>query len=251
MVENFDFKKGIELLLSQDIDKEIFEKYQSDCDAIMKVICEEEKNYAKYFDDYSNRIARTEYATKSMCVPRGFYCPSKIIDIISNLKRGKLTKRGKYDFIYNFDENGQLIFIRRSNLKACEFIKYDKNYEFGITFRRRNKIEAITECEFYDNGRIKQFLYYHRDSVESKNVILEKEFYQYDGDKTEVTRVQFIPKDLNSLNNKSIYSEEKYIFSKIDENKFQYVSKQIYPKIITTGISVENIVRQVNGAYPF
>ncbi len=238
-------------LLSENTDKDISEKYQSDCDDIMKVIREEEKNFVKYFDDYSKRIARTEYATRSLCVPRGYYCPSKIIDVISNLKRGKLTKRGQYDFIYNFDKNGQLIFVRRSNLKACEFIKRVGNYEIGITFRRRNKIEAISECEFYDDGRIKQYLYYYRDSVESKNVMLEKEFYQYDGNKTEVTRVQFIPEDMNCFSNKAIYSEEKYIFSKIDENKFQYVSKKIHPKTITTAITTANIPHQVNGAYPF
>ena len=97
-------------------------------------------------------------------------------DIISNNKRGKLVKRGKYDYIYNFDENGQLIFVRRSNAKACEYIKRQGNIEIGLTFRRRNKIEAVTLCEFYDDGKIKRYVYYYCESNDFAQ--LEEEFYK-------------------------------------------------------------------------
>lgn len=242
----FDSDKKIFNSLSEDIDNEIFEKYQTDCDNVMKIITNEEKNFDEYFNDYYKRISRTEYATKSLCVPRGYYCPSKIIDVISNAKRGKLTKRGQYDFIYNFDENGQLIFVRRSKLKACEFIKRVDNFEIGITFRRKNKIEAISECEFYCDGRIKQYSYYCRDFVEEKAVKLEREFYQYGDNAVEVIVTRFTPKDLNYFN-KVIFSKEKYLFSKINENEFQYALEQIFPIIS----HVPNVTYQVKDVYPF
>lgn len=246
-MKKFDFDESNFNLLSQDIDKEIIEKYQFDCDNIMKFISNEEKNFDKYFNDYSKRITKTEYATKSLCVPRGYYCPSKIIDFISNAKRGKLIKRGQYDFIYNFDENGKLIFVRRSKLKACEFIKHIDNCEIGIGFRRKNKIEAISECEFYDDGRIKQYSYYCRDSVEEKALKLEREFYKYGDNTVEVTITRFIPKELNYFNNKVIFNQEKYLFTKINENEFQYITEQIYPAIEPT-VKVEYIIKDI---YPF
>lgn len=179
-------------------------------------------------------------------MPRGYYCPSKIIDVISNAKRGKLTKRKVYDFIYNFDENGKLIFVRRSNAKACEFIKWIDNFEIGITFRRRNRIEAISICEFYEDGKIKQYSYYYRDSIYDKNMKLEREIYEYDNNSTGVRLLRFIPKDLNPLG-EEIFSEQKYLFSKINEKEYQYVCEQLYLRIL----SAPSISYHIHGMYPF
>lgn len=236
------FDKIASVLKKNTFDKDL-QDFSYDFDLFAKLILSEEKNYDTYFEEFCNGIAKTEYGTKAVCVPRGFYCPSKIIDIISNNKRGKLVKRGKYDYIYNFDENGQLIFVRRSNAKACEYIKHQGNIEIGLTFRRRNKIEAVTLCEFYDDGKIKRYVYYYCES--NGFAQLEEEFYNYNGDFTEVISARFVPVGTNFYIKDTIFSKARYLFYKTQNNKFQYDGQDFYP------ILRDKITYYPKGEYPF
>lgn len=245
-------------LFIEDADDTTSKEFESNCNKILKFITEKQKKYDEYFEDYTKHIVKTKYGTQTFDVPRGYYCQSKIIDIITNIKRGKLTKGKTYDFVYGFNENDQLICVRRNNKKECEFIKREENFEIGITFRRRNKISAITFCEFYNDGKIKRYSYYSRDSVEDKNLMLTDEFYSYNDNCVDVTRIQLKQTDFKFCNNekflndvifspdKNIFAKEKYLFSEIDENNFQYVFKQLYPAILT-----EDRICCIKGRYPF
>lgn len=118
---------------------------------------------------------------------RGFYCPSKIIDLVTgNVKRGKISQRaslgGKSYFLYNFNQEGLLVLIEnysRGEKLYTEYLFYDGNYVYGITLGNEGDIKQISE-EKYENKKIIHYKIAH--FLQGKGLEISCEKYNYDKD---------------------------------------------------------------------
>ena len=169
------------------------------------------------------QVVRLEYAVGGDNLPRGYYSPSLIEDIvISNVSRGRLckTKRPAHpSFTYGLDADGRLILIKQEN--RTEAVTYHGNSALGIT-TTDDHIETVSECvydhhnrlirlrsliaqselttedyQYYDNGIVVQRDVYTEGSI----TILSQNRYRFhvkNGQLTEYTIEQFDGEDLTS-----------------------------------------------------
>ena len=130
------------------------------------------------------KTARTEYGTGGECLHRGFYCPSKIFDIVvGNVGRGKVTKQPptlrQADFVYGFDGENRMITVDSPD--SCELILHQEQQECGITLDKSGGVGAISECCF-DADRILSYCRYLLDPYTGKVIERTQEQYQYEQD---------------------------------------------------------------------
>jgi len=121
---------------------------------------------------YENTV-RKEFGKGGVLIPRGYYCPSLVDDIvISNVKRGKLLKKlnsnSTYDFVYFFDQADRLIAVQtvgyfNGDLRVYseEFLVYNDNDVIGYTYIKvKDEISYsflyINHCKF-DQHQIKEY----------------------------------------------------------------------------------------------
>lgn len=202
--------------------------YLNECKRISNVIVENQSKYNIYLEKYTNKIKTIEYSSGGLYIHRGYYCPSKIIDIISNASRGKIiNNHSRYTFKYGFDENQNLIFVRQS--RTYEFIKREGNFEIGIIFCGNNNIRAISECEYCDNNKLSEYKYFICDT---KNTVTEmhREKYAYTSSSVFVNHSHFI-NNSKAITNKPSLLEEEYGFLLNNNQLYQYFVKQIYPNL--------------------
>lgn len=108
---------------------------------------------------------RTEIGTGSKFMHRGYYCPSKLEEVrVDNVKRGRIvskpTKRTKISHRYYFQDD-QMIAADKCYANAAvyerEYLFYDDNKIFGITFDSSNCITGLS-AEFYDGNQMILYL---------------------------------------------------------------------------------------------
>lgn len=151
---------------------------------VLKITKEEhEKNLQKCKEE----ITRWQRAVGGQVIHRGYYCPSRIEDVvIGNNNRGRLIKRKtakserELSYEYGFC-NERLIFIRHTydeGIQEREYILYSGNKQIGYTFDSNMRLRTISECTYQDN----KLMSYLRIHVFQDNSVSEcvKELYEYE-----------------------------------------------------------------------
>ena len=121
--------------------------------------------------DPDDLAVREEYGIKSQYMPRGFYCPSKVLEHCTvNIHRGKIAQRRskKPTNRFLFDKNGRLFYAEAIFPRGAilpEYIFYKDNVVYGITvhdytFSHRYDISIAV----YNNEKISSFLWAEVDS---------------------------------------------------------------------------------------
>lgn len=152
------------------------------------------KKYLENKDKYLNyelNVVRKEYSVGGELLPRGYYCPSPIYDIIAgNCKRGKMlkriTSRSNPTYEYGYDKNDKLICVKCFLSEDCltydfEILEYFDNLVIGVTFSKMftNEIKGLNECRYDSMNRIISFIHAY-GSFNNFNIDnIEKEQYSY------------------------------------------------------------------------
>lgn len=188
-------------------------KLKLECDKFYSVAINNLPNSEKIYSKLASKIRRKEYSSGGELLPRGYYCPSPIFDIVTgNCNRGKLlkriTSRSKPTYEYCFNNDNKLIIVNHLYEKCSEFLKYTDNVVVGITFSRGENVEIISviECLYDTNGRIVSYTVANSSFNDCHMDQLYKELYLY--------------------NQKGLYKAE--IFDYLDDNQGGIVNHDIY-----------------------
>lgn len=182
------------------------EAYQQSCqrflaerDRLVKIATRLMSDPKQLKSEFEAAIVRTETASGSKHLHRGFYCPSLIQDIVVvGTKRGRLLKRVTSRTFpcneYGFNANGQLILcenlVRKTRgdtecliVASREFLFYEKNRIYGITMDSHGYLQTVTEEVFQEGKRI----YYLNGLCTSFDGVIDCrsiscEYYSYDRD---------------------------------------------------------------------
>lgn len=121
------------------------------------------KQYADAFDELYAKVLqeehRKEYAKGGQSIHRGVYSPSSLDVITGGCNRGRLLKRlpreGNYDYVYTFDEKGNLICSKYS--EGIEILIRKENCVLGLEFDHSAHclLERISECWYEDAKLVK------------------------------------------------------------------------------------------------
>lgn len=155
-------------------------------------------------------VAREEYTSGGLTLPRGFYCPSLVMDIIaSGSSRGqRISRPGKNGHRYGFDKDGRLITARKfeqARQDEAELILYENGTEIGLVTDTFGQTSAVSECR-YDRGRL---LSYSRLLCLSGSFAeLHQELYSYEENCLRVRWKRFF-----TAKNQQNLAEEEYIFA--------------------------------------
>lgn len=162
------------------------EEFKLECNRFSLIAKKYLLDCQKVYSDLISNIKRKEYSSGGELLPRGFYCPSPIYDIVTgNCKRGKLlkriTSRSKPAYEYCFDKNGKLIIVNHLYENCSEILEYNDNIVTGITFSKEENTEitSVIECEYDDNGRIVSYIVADSSFNDCCIDHLEKEYYMY------------------------------------------------------------------------
>lgn len=163
--------------------------------------CERIQNMAKMYhakirsvkEQVKNNIVSFKYGNGGLALHRGYYCPSLIVDIISNADRGILAtekNHKKTSFHYGLDKNGNLIYSKQ----GCEeeYILRADDCEFGITPKGNKGIRRIAEYKKDSSGKPQIYSVFRFDDTGKYAVEFEMERYEYSSDLMTVERVHFI-----------------------------------------------------------
>lgn len=179
---------------------------------IKRNIIQCEKHCEEYYREIEQEVCDWQYGVGGLRIPRGYYCPSLIRDIvIGNCHRGKLlkrvTKRSKPSYRYGFDKEGRLRtveYLDETYGDTKEFIIYNGSREIGITFTVHDgmpSIDSISES-YYEGNRIQEYAYYEY-MISTRSVVnYIKEFYKYEKNKLIV-----------EVNARFSLGRERYIFN--------------------------------------
>lgn len=179
---------------------------------LMNVIADYNLNQTveRTLDFFNLKVTHRQYGLGGECLHRGYYCPSKIYDIVvGNVNRGIITKQKPVDrapnFVFGFDSQNKLILVEQPGLS--EIIYYKESFEIGIAISDDMKIQSLSECRFFGE-KIKSYNYYLLDPYEKKVVERNEENYTYFKNQVQVdwSRSTVIDKTL-------VQQHEKYTFS--------------------------------------
>lgn len=184
--------------------------YFSEFNKITKIIKEYSSKCESIIKELSTKVVYEQYGVGGECLHRGYFCPSRIIDVITgNINRGKIKKNiNKPDFTFGFDCNNKLVLVKQENI--YEFIIYQDDNEIGITVLDDFKITAISYCK-YTIDRICEYTFCLYDPYKKQIIEITKEIYSYSENRMEVDWFRFF--DMNSLQNSV---NEKYVFNLVD-----------------------------------
>ena len=204
-----------------------FDDYLCECKQISKIISENKFRYEELMNETLEKIETQKYSFGGLYIHRGYFCPSRIVDIISNVSRGKYSTCKKRDYTYSFDKNGLLIMVKQG--KITEFIQMEELFELGIAFCGKKDIQSVSKCEYYEDGRIKEYSYFICDSFKNKVIQMTKEKYEYTDQAIIVNYATFM-QNKQYIRKSPILIEEQYSFEIINEHFLKYSYYQIYPK---------------------
>ena len=120
---------------------------------LMKVIADVNlnSNVEKILEQFNSKVIHKQYGFGGELLHRGYYCPSKIFDIVvGNVSRGKITKKMPVgrdpSFTFGFDSQNRLILVEQPGLS--EIIYYKEQSEIGIAISDDMTIQSLSECHF-------------------------------------------------------------------------------------------------------
>ena len=177
---------------------------------VLQFILDYEKMPFSFFNNFEERITYEEYGLGGTFLPRGYYCPSLILDIISgNVSRGKIQKKKPKervsDFTFCFDCENKLILVKR--IDSFEYVIHQNQFEIGICFSNDMKIETISYCQF-DDQKILSYVWCLYNPYEKKIVELIEEKYKYLEKEVCVDWFRLIP-----IKNRKVQQHNQYVFS--------------------------------------
>lgn len=155
-------------------------------------------------------VAREEYTSGGLALPRGLYCPSLVMDIITGgTSRGKrISRPGKNGYRYGFDKDGRLITARKfeqGRQDEAELILCENGIETGFVTDAFGQISAVSECR-HDQGRL--LSYTHLLCLSDSFAELHQELYSYEENCLHVRWKRFF-----TTKNQQNLDEEEYIFA--------------------------------------
>lgn len=196
----------------------------SECERILSMINSFRNSFAQMYSDIRQTVVYTRYGIGGDCMHMGFYCPSRIIDIVTgNINRGFMVKelgRRKASFEYGFDIEKRLVSIIGEHSK--EIVMYDnaKIMSFCVSDA---ETYTISECILDTHQRLLSYSVYL--SLDSTPRITEftREIYNYDDDllTTDWYRFSCYCKE------RPILQHVKYVFSK-DNGDFSSYTMENY-----------------------
>lgn len=134
-----------------------------DCESAGRLIEAYRTTVGERFAEACRRVERWEYAVGGELLHRGYYCPSRILDLIAaNGGRGRLLKRptarSRPDYEFGFDAAGRLTALikRHRDLPDkpdYELILREGDRELGLTFSDAEGIHQVSEC-IYEGNRL-------------------------------------------------------------------------------------------------
>lgn len=190
-------------------------------DKLMEEIedCKVNPDIEKELDWFCSKVAYKQYGIGGECLHRGYYCPSKIYDIVvGNISRGRITKQEPVDslppFTFGFDSQNKLILVKQPD--SSELIYYKDQSEIGISVSNEMKIQSLSKCHFCE-GKLYSYSFCLFDPYTRRIVELTKEKYAYLKNQVQVdwSRVA-------ASNNTMVKQHENYIFSIEDEYLTSY-----------------------------
>ena len=140
-------------------------------------------SYEELYKDIEAKTHRREYGKGGGSIQRGYYSPSMIDLVVSNVRRGRLLKKppkdGKYTYEYLFDESDRLICVYKygyydeyqgyvwhdggQSLASTELFVYEPDKVLSLNFNDlrflrdgSHDLEYITECK-YENGLLTRY----------------------------------------------------------------------------------------------
>lgn len=163
-----------------------------------------------YFSKYSilnemvdQSISRVEYGKGGATLPRGYYCPSLVNDIIiGGRSRGRLVVNARkntfYNYIFCFDKDNRLIKVDKYSDKNDalpryqEYIFYEENNIFSITFKigsdgKAYGLSSMIKEKYSNNGRLASCYF-----INSEDIEIESYEYHIDGKIKDVTWEAFL-----------------------------------------------------------
>ncbi len=200
---------------------------------IGKVFSEYQNSYS---DEYNKLLAKCEcqeYSKGGQAFHRGYYCPTVVMDIvIQNASRGKKVKnipKQKPYYRYGFDSEHKLLIVDKyGDLDRHEFLVYEDNREYGITFDENIGIINISECIYDGQNRLTDYFVY--SLVGSDVSGCTAEIYTYDDNGLILDLYDY--SDLNQtkklLNNLSRH--ERFTFPVIDGKLSEYIYEDCLPR---------------------
>ena len=117
--------------------------------------------------DHQLSMCNEEIATGSKFLHRGYYSPSRLQELcIDNVKRGRIVLkpnvRTKVSQRYYYCDEQMIAadsyLSDKSKLSEREYIIYDHNKIYGITFDNSNCIVGLS-AEIYRNGHMSSYMY--------------------------------------------------------------------------------------------
>ncbi len=169
-------------------------------------------------EDIKERISTKKYGNDGLPFHRGFYCPSKIVDVMCDTSRGSLADHKDHKqtkFHYGFDQFGNLIFVKQG--AELEYILRHNGVELGLSIRG-GQIQRVSECEWNRGGRLKKYSLFEQFDQFSTHTI---EHYTYTPDRMQVEIENYLNRKEQSL-----FSKEKYVFVVEDGKLKKYWSEQ-------------------------
>jgi hypothetical protein len=175
--------------------------YIEDCSRMVSLVDSYNMRYSELMKVQVANTIYKQYASGGEMLHRGYYLPSPTFDLVTgNCNRGRLLKKvtagSKIAYEYSFDNNNNLIMVKKqpdTSYETIEIILHEGSSSIGITFDKDKMARDITEC-IYEDGKITSYLYCLYESYGNKVVTYQKEHYQYtDGLLQATERYDFTP----------------------------------------------------------
>ena len=185
-------------------------------------ITEKYASCCSMFDEMSVLVTDKMFGTGGEGCHRGYYCPSKIIDIVTNVKRGRTMRKqpSALAYIYGFDSSGRLITVETSHSR--EFMIYKHGKELGITFNNRfGDISTISESVYDEAGRIKLYSLYVCNGMQHSVVDFTREIYTYSTDQLLVDSYRF-----SNSKREPILGHTRYVFQVQNDILLSYTCEE-------------------------
>lgn len=185
--------------------KDIFtDEYES----LMEILKQYNRCDKQFIQSFMNKVVYEQFGRSGEYLHRGYYSPSRLMDTISaNCNRGKLLKRKtskKPDFIYGFDENDRLVFVKQTFMQ--EVIMYEDKMEIGIAYDKYREIETISKS-YYDEGKVQSYVYALCNPYREEITEINTEKYSYLDDKIIVDRYHYYENGIE------VRRHKRYIFA--------------------------------------
>lgn len=150
---------------------------------LMQLVQEYEGRYEELYPQLSTQVASVRFGRGGEGLPRGFYCPSPVRDIlVGGYRRGKILSRvANWEDVtaYGFNSNGELILLERP-WHDKELIFRLPYREIGIGYDDTYRLRSIEEC-IYSNGKISRYVFGFYLSGSFHEVVIENYTYGADG----------------------------------------------------------------------